>query len=931
MDPFSISVGALQIAGACGQATMTIIKWVVDVRTAGERIQGFYEEIVSLKATYDGLKDCLSSPVMVEAARTSNQTNDGRHLWAQVKTALDDSLHTINSINYHLDRINKTTGLMRRVRTQLDESLCKGELGRLRERVKWFNANISLPIQLVCVMLQLEQRDLNAEAQRKLDRRFYQIEQTMRELIVSLNYQSDTSLRGETLIVGSTDSSIDPKGKENYLTFARRILISASTAASTRSSLSTVSPQIDPPPRLELKGSMPNTDTSDIQQRRRTIPDWISSSNPEQFADQVVNAFGNSTSSLSTTKTRSDGVPFRLAQQYLKNGQEKAEEHSHESAEKNFKKALDLLAKHDFSGRIAFQPAEVVLMLSQSCLKQQKYDEAIALLIPVAEAEANIFPASCKMVEEAIPPGYQPDRLQSLAASQLLGEVFRDKGDHEQAKDHALKAFMDRIDELGEQDEKTLESVRLLIAIYHDMGDEEEAMAYEVFLTPGPPKKPTESIHTEVTSEENTAAASMSSLPLEIKASVPERPAPAKKTTSKWRNMLSGRNNSIDVQDRPKTDDRKTSFSRTTTVSSAVPETPPMFATLEPTTSPRAIPISHLTSPSDEAASRRLSSRADSWDSSSRPSIPSNGNPATNDRATASTAYLEPQFATVASLCAEGKLDRAAKVGLTFLESYPSPSFITRRDELKRNIRDGTSAAKGLAATGRGYAPIHYFCELRQECLDEVRMLVKCGVDVNTGCYRAGFTSGEVLTPLGLAIARGHERVAMLLVGAKGLKLDARDGDGMVPLLAAGRKGLYEVVRALIRTHGEKCVPAGDYAWPSIWYGNSVLHDAARHCDRELVGILLGAGIGGDINGQDRFGKTPLMYAVIKTDAVGKDRGRMCKQRLEVVRMLMEAGADVNRIDMKGLTASAYADTEGDESLKAAVGEARFELPVNGM
>lgn len=136
MDPFSISIGALQIATACGSATVTLIKVINDIRTADERIRSFYEELVALKTTYDGLKDCLGSPIMLEAARTSNKTNDGRHLWAQVRIALDDSLLTVAKVNQHLDKINKTSGIMKRARSTLEESLKTGELGRLKERLK---------------------------------------------------------------------------------------------------------------------------------------------------------------------------------------------------------------------------------------------------------------------------------------------------------------------------------------------------------------------------------------------------------------------------------------------------------------------------------------------------------------------------------------------------------------------------------------------------------------------------------------------------------------------------------------------------------------------------------------------------------------------------------------------------------------------------
>ena len=152
MDPLSITLGAFQIAGACGVCTTTIIKWVIDVRTTDARIREFYNEVLSLRSTYEGLEKSLRTPLMLEAARVASKTSDGAHLWQQVQTALDDSMKTILRINAVLDRISRTTGIMKRLRTQLQESLKEGELSRLRDRVKMFNATISLPIQMVCVM-----------------------------------------------------------------------------------------------------------------------------------------------------------------------------------------------------------------------------------------------------------------------------------------------------------------------------------------------------------------------------------------------------------------------------------------------------------------------------------------------------------------------------------------------------------------------------------------------------------------------------------------------------------------------------------------------------------------------------------------------------------------------------------------------------------
>lgn len=71
MDPFSLTTGALQIAGACAQRIVTIIKWFGDVRVVDVRISSFCDEVAALQATYEGLERSLSSPLMAEACPRS--------------------------------------------------------------------------------------------------------------------------------------------------------------------------------------------------------------------------------------------------------------------------------------------------------------------------------------------------------------------------------------------------------------------------------------------------------------------------------------------------------------------------------------------------------------------------------------------------------------------------------------------------------------------------------------------------------------------------------------------------------------------------------------------------------------------------------------------------------------------------------------------
>ena len=739
----------------------------------------------------------------------------------------------------------------------------------------------------------------------------------MRQLLTQSDRVSMYS--GSTLLVGTADGQTGYSGKETYLSFAKKMLSTASAAASTRSSLSTVSPQIDPPPLIELGGSSP----SQLPDRRRTIADWIP---PDMSTPNLMDM--SRSASMSTMppdmpqpKSKLFEVAYKLTQQHLRLGQEKTEKNEHESAERCFRRALQLLEKHDFADRIAFQPAEVVLMLSNACLMQKKYDEAIGLLDPVAERESDIFPRSGSRA--ASTSQQPPDKLQALAASHMLGEVYKQKGDYESAKEHSLTAFMERTDELGEHDEKTLESVRLVIEVYRAMGDEEEAEAYEVFLAPAPAKQVRSHISSSresreiVYSDEQTAVPSISPPPSEVIISSPiiqDRKTGRPSFTSRFKTLTKPSQTSL-AQPTSHPEQHRKSFSRAATLDNASHD--PGFL------NPRHLSTSHLSSPS-ETSYERTNSYMD--DDSTAPSS------ARLER-TSSTRLVEPTFQAVEQLCDNGDFTKAAKIALKFLKGYESNAFIytVRKDELEKNIRKG--AGKGLASTGEGYSPLHYFCELKDECVDEVALILKYGADPNAAAYKAGFTSSSstgILTPLNLAINRGHNQISRLLLETKGIRTDVKDANGLYPLLAACRSRQYETVKLLLN-HAPHSIPT---EYPADWYGCSPLHDAARHCDLALVEIFLSRrDIDRDllnVNLQDKFGKTPLMHAIIKTDVSDpQKKARWTKERMAVVEALLEAGADAQVVDNKGNSARKYADLEGGQEgkmLADLVGEVRYEM-----
>ncbi|OAP61626.1 hypothetical protein AYL99_03829 [Fonsecaea erecta] len=899
MDPFSLALGALQIAAACVSCTSTVIKIYGGINSVDDRIRSFCDEVAALRATYEGLEKSLSSPPLAEAVRVANKTDDGAHLWQQIKDALEDSKNTMKRVNEILTQIAKISGFARKVKAHLQESLHNGELSRLRQRIQFFNSALSLPIQMVCVMLQLEQRGITIEHQTSLDAKLLTLERTMKALIQSLNSPSRLqTLGGSTIAATETMRSGHDDGMKTYLAFAKQFLSTASAAASTRSSLSTISPPIEP----EALRDVPKTAANEVSfptDRRDRVEGWIQTPSDSTlptggFAQQASRSGRGNTGAASE-------VEFLRAQNHLRLGQESFEEGEYAKAERHFRKALALMERHDFEGRISFQPAEVVLMLADCCRQQEKLDEAVELLQPVAAMRSDIFPGSSKdqicSSEVPVSPRQMPDKLQALAASHMLGRVFILKNDFDAAEEHGLRAFMERRTELGPQDEKTLESVQLVIDIYRargDDGDEEEAEGYEVFLSP--PEKATPTLSTE------KLLSKVEVLQLSPALVSPE-PTPAPEVQNNHRPKLMNRllhrgrlSQSDSAYYLPSSELPKLTTSKSTTLNN-----PQDIDTTNP------FGFRGLSSPSETSTyDRSLSFNDDS-------SITTPGS-AQLERSSSSKT-LEPTYQAIADLCNEKRLDKAAKVAMQYLNTYQSNYMVIRKPELKDNIRNGTG--HGLARTGRGYAPLHFFCELKEEHAEEVNLLIKHGVDVNAIAFQAGYTQSnpkDPFTALQQATERGFSTITGLLLAINGIKTDVRDPDGYTPLMVACRKGHHSIVKQLL----EFPLPN---EFPATWHGNTLLHDAARRCDPVLVEILLEHTT--FIDERDRFSKTALMHAVVKADiADPSEKRRRIKGRSQTVRILLGAGADPTLRDHRtNKTVRDYAVEEDDAELLMLLGQ----------
>jgi ankyrin repeat protein len=170
-----------------------------------------------------------------------------------------------------------------------------------------------------------------------------------------------------------------------------------------------------------------------------------------------------------------------------------------------------------------------------------------------------------------------------------------------------------------------------------------------------------------------------------------------------------------------------------------------------------------------------------------------------------------------------------------------------------------------------GFTPLHLAAERNR--LDVVKLLIAVGADVNKACV-----SGCTL--LHTATEDGHAGVVSVLIETAVVDLNAALTDGeladITPLFLAAQNNRLDVLKLLIAAGADVNVACDD--------GSTPLHAAAENGHAGVVSALIataGVDLNAALTGDDSAGVTPLYLAA---------RGN----RLDVVKLLIAAGADVN-------------------------------------
>lgn len=142
------------------------------------------------------------------------------------------------------------------------------------------------------------------------------------------------------------------------------------------------------------------------------------------------------------------------------------------------------------------------------------------------------------------------------------------------------------------------------------------------------------------------------------------------------------------------------------------------------------------------------------------------------------------------------------------------------------------------------------------------------------------------------AIDSGYvEQMVMLLEQNPGL-LDAKNIDGMTPLILAAYRGHNEIVKTLLAMGADASIGDNENSGP--------IHNAAVGGHNDVIGLLLGHGV--DINARDDNGMTALSFSI-------------SFRNYETANFLLDNGASTQIANSSGLTALHYAAMRGQLDL----------------
>jgi ankyrin repeat protein len=225
-------------------------------------------------------------------------------------------------------------------------------------------------------------------------------------------------------------------------------------------------------------------------------------------------------------------------------------------------------------------------------------------------------------------------------------------------------------------------------------------------------------------------------------------------------------------------------------------------------------------------------------------------------------------------------------------------------------LQAGASLSKSTKQSNA--QPLHRACGSSVSNAELVQQLIAGAADVNA-------TTTDLSTPLHLATNQGSAAIVRVLCQANGIKLDAKDKNGLTPLLSACTKKHEDVVAVLVNA-------GADVHVADVTTVQTPLHRACLAQNKVMAEMLLQHGAKWDC--WDKYTGSPLQWACSKADftlvsllldhgappnhtkytKLGPPLVLACQRdRLDIAQLLLHRGAEVNGENQQGVTPLAMA------------------------
>ena len=278
--------------------------------------------------------------------------------------------------------------------------------------------------------------------------------------------------------------------------------------------------------------------------------------------------------------------------------------------------------------------------------------------------------------------------------------------------------------------------------------------------------------------------------------------------------------------------------------------------------------------------------------------------------------YITP--ATAPNLLAASKPTKQSREGAKN-GTYDGPlqlfSYIL--DELHTNEQRRALQAKD----GLGRMPLHYAAQHGYTSLTEsiiASMQAWNQFEISNGIDAPFWQDNDGWSPLGLAVLEGHTQTVQVLLEAeewrgpelRAISVSEHMGRSGEALLLAVKENLVDIVKLLVVSHVNL-----DF---QDTQGETALHVAARYgheaCCQLLIDGTSEQRASTEITEQT-FGWTPLHVASVDGN-------------LEIVKLLIHAGADLSRTDDSGWTAKEHAALRGHVKIARELAEHLSDTPL---